>query len=134
MLATSWKATGLIRPIWLRMPAKTYKREALAAATGIPASNLSAMNRGRLPVTPESAAKIMAAVPGVTLLDLGAPEVSDDAQSLLALDRLAKLEVALERVLLGMHQAGMKLPTARGDSRSAATVARSLRQTAGDAG
>jgi len=73
VLATSWKAIGRIRPIWSRLDAPKERRELLARLTRIPAPDLSAMNTGKRPMTMAKAERIMAAVPGVTLLDLGAP-------------------------------------------------------------
>jgi hypothetical protein len=72
-------------------------RGELARLTGIPATNLSAINQGNKPLTPESAQKIMDAVPGVTLLDLGASDeiVADDPLSQLLIERVARLEEAV---------------------------------------
>ena len=91
MLATSWIAKDLVRPIWQRMPVDHYKREELAKRTGIPASNLSSMNTGGMPMTMEQARKIVAAVPGLTLADLGAPEAVVAARDPTVLDRLGEL-------------------------------------------
>ncbi len=129
MLATSWIAKDLVRPIWQRMPVKTYKREELAKRAGIPASNLSSLNTGGLPMTIEQAQKIVDAVPGVTLADLGAPEEVVAVQVPGVLDRLQSLQAEadrarglLERVLLALDQAGIALPDAPAEARSAATA------------
>jgi len=67
VLATSWKATGLVQPAWLRLDVEKDKRGELARRTGIPATSLSQMNTGRRPMTPEAAQRIVAAVPGLRL-------------------------------------------------------------------
>jgi hypothetical protein len=95
VLATSWKATGLVKPIWQRLPAAKDKRGELARLTGIPATNLSSLNTGS-PMTMEMASRIVSAaspfIPGLSVLDLGAPEEAADEPGLLLLDRLRSLE------------------------------------------
>jgi hypothetical protein len=71
------------------------KRGQLALLTGIPESNLSAMNTGKRPMTMESARRIVAAVPGLSVLDLGAREEGAAPDARPALSRLAALEDAL---------------------------------------
>ena len=97
VLATSWKAIGRIRPIWSRLDAPKERRELLARLTRIPAPDLSAMNTGKRPMTMAKAERIMAAVPGVTLLDLGAPVAGEVQPARLAL-ALAQLREAMEAV------------------------------------
>lgn len=101
MLATSWKATGLVRAAWLRLDVEKDKRGELAARTGIPATNLSGMNTGRIPMTRESARRIATAVPGLTEADLGAPSaelgVSRDERSSAVVDLLVELQERIER-------------------------------------
>lgn len=103
MLATSWKATGLVLPIWNRLDVEKDKRGELARLTGITATTLSGMNRGRIPMTPEAAARIAAAVPGVTSMDLGAPEeAASEEETLLLSDlrrRLARAEGQVDWLL-----------------------------------
>lgn len=90
VLATSWKAPGLVRDAWLRLDVAKGHREELARLTGIPAPNLSGFNTGRRPLTMEMAQRIVAAVPGLTLADLGAPAAEPENPSFP--DRLATLE------------------------------------------
>lgn len=101
MLSTSWKATGLVQPIWNRLPVKTGKREELARLTGLQPTDLSRLNTGKRSMTMSLATRIAAAVPGVTVLDLGAPEEAADEPSLAMLSdlrrRLAEIEAALEQ-------------------------------------
>lgn len=118
MLATSWKATGLVRQAWQRLEVKSYKRERLAELTGIPAPNLSRMNTGKMPMTLATAEKIVQVVPGITVLDLGATEAGDDAVARTALLRLAELEATLERVLIALDDAGIELPADPQDGES----------------
>lgn len=92
VLATSWSAKGLVRAAWLRLAVEKGHREELARLTGIPATNLSAMNTGKRPMTGEMAARIVAAVPGITQADLGAPEEADAAPSPAQPDRQEELE------------------------------------------
>jgi len=84
-----------VRRAWLRLDVEKGNREELARLTGIPATSLSAMNTGRRAMTPEMAARIAAAVPGLSVLELGAPEeeAGREEQSMLA--RLEALEAAL---------------------------------------
>lgn len=119
MLATSWKATGLVRAAWLRLDVPKDKRGELARLTGIPPTNLSGMNKGRLPMTPESALRIMQAVPGLTLEELGAPEERQATDVLPLGVRLEALEARLARLyaetargfaLLGHRQHGLGDP------------------------
>lgn len=117
MLATSWNAKGLVKPIWHRLEG-TYRREQLAELTGIPANNLSRLNSGALPMTMRTAQKIADAVEGVTVLDLGAPGAGGDVESELALDRLARLEERLERLLQHLVAEGIVTPGSTADGRS----------------
>lgn len=98
MLATSWKATGLVRAAWLRLDVPKDKRGELARLTGIPPTNLSGMNRGRLPMTPETALRIVQAVPGLTLEELGAPEEQPAIGVLPVGARLEALEALVARL------------------------------------
>jgi transcriptional regulator with XRE-family HTH domain len=81
-----WYATGLLERLWSR---PGWNRDKLAEATGIRGNTLSAYNTGGRRLGIVNARRIAGAL-GVTLLDLGAPEVpaSEDP----ALDRLAELE------------------------------------------
>lgn len=94
MLATSWKATGLVRAAWRRLDVQAGHREELAALTGIRPNDLSRMNTGKRAMTLETAQRIADAVPGLTVYDLGAPaEAEDAADSPPSVpDRLAALE------------------------------------------
>lgn len=104
MLASSWKAKGLVRAAWLRLDVPKNHREKLAELTGIPASNLSGMNTGRLVMTLESAQRIAAAVPGLSVLELGAPlEHADPA----GLTLLGRLEEVAEMVANGFGALGV---------------------------
>lgn len=119
MLASSWKAKGLLQPIWSRLDVPTYKREKLSELTGIPVSNLSSMNTGRMPMTLEMAQRIVRAVPGVTLADLGAPEAVVAQHEPLVLARLEQVEADI-RLLRSMIQrlgkiAGEDLPELQDD-------------------
>lgn len=98
VLATSWKAPGLVRDAWLRLDVEKGHREELARLTDIPPSNLSSFNTGRRPLTMEMAQRIADAVPGLTLADLGAPGEAEDAGSRSIADRLAEAEEALNRL------------------------------------
>ena len=98
VLATSWNAAGLVRAAWLRLDVEKAHREVLAERTGIPATSLSAMNTGKRPMTPAMARRIVAAVPGLTVLDLGAVEDEDDEEAQTLRDRLEEAELELARV------------------------------------
>ena len=105
VLATSWKAIGLVRAAWLRLDVEKGHREKLAELTGIPAPNLSGMNTGRIPMTRETAQRIADAVPGFSVLELGAPvEEADDAGETM-LSRLRSLEAALAEAVGLMREA-----------------------------
>jgi hypothetical protein len=93
MLASSWKTRGLVEKAWLRLSPPTRKE--LARLTGIAEPNLSGMNTGRLPTTLESAERICAKVPGLTLADLGAREAEVAESDPTVLDRLEELAVTL---------------------------------------
>lgn len=95
MLATSWNATGLVRDAWLRLDVPKGHREELARLTGIPATSLSAMNTGHRPMTMAQAERIAAAVPGLTLLDLGAREEEANVEHRSIVARLEEAEAAL---------------------------------------
>lgn len=95
MLASSWRAVGLVEKAWQRLDPPT--RQELSRLTGIAEPNLSGMNTGRLPMTLESAARIVAAVPGLTVADLGAREEEVAQSDPTVLDRLQRLEDALEK-------------------------------------
>ena len=88
-----------MRPIWLQLDVPTGKREELARLTGIPPTNLSAMNTGKLPMTMEMAGRIVRAVPGVSLLDLGAPEAAAPEEATFLRGRLAEVSSSLAEVL-----------------------------------
>lgn len=92
MLATSWKATGLVQPVWNRLDVPKDKRGELARLTGIPATNLSAMNTGNMPMTMEMAERIAAAIEGLSVLELGAPLELADQRGQTLLDRLQEVE------------------------------------------
>ena len=94
MLATSWKAKGLVRQAWLRLDVKQGHREKLSELTGIPPPNLSGMNSGRLPMTMEMAQRITDVIPGLSVLELGAPEEQADAEGETLLSRLGELAAA----------------------------------------
>lgn len=83
--------------MWKRLDVPKGHRDELARLTGIPATNLSGMNTGRLPMTREAAERIVAAVPGVTVADLGAPLETREAPPPLS-DRLATLEARVDRL------------------------------------
>ena len=73
--------------------------EELARLTGIPASNLSSMNTGRLPMTMATAERIAAAVPGLSVLDLGAPSEAAAAEDPpLVLVRLQRVEETIAQI------------------------------------
>lgn len=101
MLANSWKAKGLIQPIWQRLDVEKDKRGELARLTRIAATDLSAMNQGNRPMTEATARRIMDAVPGVTMADLGQPQ-----------ENPATLSARLERSL---RSAGLTVPQAARD-------------------
>lgn len=70
MLATSWLATGLLKPIWLSLDVSQGHAKELARLTGIPANDLYALNNGTKVMTLARAEKIIAAVSGFTVADL----------------------------------------------------------------
>ena len=107
MLATSWKATGLVEQAWKRLDPPI--RDELARLTSIPASNLSGLNTGRLPMTTEMAQKIADAVPGLSVLELGAPEEEADAEGQTLLRRLTELEDALNRLGPDLRELGKRV-------------------------
>lgn len=92
MLSDSWLATGLVRPVWAQLDVEKDHRGELARLTGIQATVLSAINTGKRPMTLETAQRIADAVPGVTLIDLGAPEESAPVEYPLIRRRLEALE------------------------------------------
>lgn len=94
MLSTSWKATGLVKPIWHRLEGKG-KREQLAALSGITPTDLSALNTGHKSMTPQLALRIAQAVPGITPLDLRPPQEEEVSLDPGVLDRLRELEDAV---------------------------------------
>lgn len=89
MLASSWKAQKTVEKAWLRLDPPT--RDELARLTKIPATNLSGLNTGRLPMTQEMAERICRAVPGLTLADLGAREAEISEAEPTVVQRLEEL-------------------------------------------
>lgn len=90
----SWYATGLVEPLWQRLGVDDGRDE-LARRTGIPGTNLSSMNTGKRRMTMNMARRIVAQVPGSTVLELGAPirDADPAGQSF-----LAHLEALAEKV------------------------------------
>jgi transcriptional regulator with XRE-family HTH domain len=115
-----WNAKGLLAAHW----DKVGKRDGLAAATGITGETLSGYNSGSRPLGKKNATKI-AAVLGVSLLDLGAPEAeADDPPSQAALVLLAELSAEVKRLsadLVAAQQRLEKLESQRGPRGSAAS-------------
>lgn len=103
MLATSWKAKGLVKPIWHRLPVQKGKREELARLTGLQASDLSALNTGNRAMTLDVAQRIADAVEGVTIYDLGAPATAEGDEGPLLLQRLARLEASSENLTTSLE-------------------------------
>lgn len=98
-----------MRPVWAKLDVPKARREKLAELTGIPAPNLSGLNTGRLPMTREMAQRIVDAVPGLSVLELGAPaEEADDAGETL-LTRLEELEAALAESVRKQSTMGREL-------------------------
>lgn len=87
----TWPARGLLTRIYERVGG----RDALATISGIGGTSLSSINGGDRPLSLDAARKIMAAVPGTTLLELGAPLglVEDDRN---VYDRLEELVTQAE--------------------------------------
>lgn len=96
MYETSWKAKGLVRAAWKRLNVEKDKRGELSRLTGIPPTNLSGMNTGRLPTTLEAAHRIVRVVPGIDVEDLGAPAIVFENGPQSVADRLAVLEEIVE--------------------------------------
>lgn len=94
VLASSWKAKGLLLPIWHRLEGKG-KREQLAALVGVAPNDLSAINTGNKPMTAQLALRIASAVPGVTPLDLRPPQEAEAVLDPGVFDRLRELEDAV---------------------------------------
>lgn len=98
MLATSWKATGLVRKVWQSLDGPD-KRGQLAERTGIQATDLSQLNTGKRPMTMALATRIASAVDGFTIDDLGAPAIEDaDRGPVTVLQRLEAIEARQENV------------------------------------
>lgn len=90
-----WKATGLLSPLWARLDGG---REALAALTGIRATELSSYNSGAKNLGISNARRIADALE-ISVLDLGAPEgAAETRRELRVVDRLRAVEAALNRL------------------------------------
>lgn len=87
-----WKATGLLRPLWLAYTggACIARRDAFAKAVGSSGTTLSAINAGSRNLGIGLARRI-AEVAGVSVLDVGAPEDLVDARGRTLLDHLEEL-------------------------------------------
>jgi hypothetical protein len=94
--SVGWKRRGILDPIYARLAAEGHSdaRDELARRTGIPGTNLSAINRANRAMTDGYAIRIANAVEGVSPADLGSDAGGGGAQALLTLDRLQALEAA----------------------------------------
>lgn len=91
----SWIATGLVEKAWKRLDPPT--RDHLAERLGLKAAtNLTKMNTGTMPMSPEYADRIASVVPGITVFDLGAPVAVVAEKDPSALDRLQSLEAEVD--------------------------------------
>lgn len=94
----SWKATGLLAPLWGRVGG----RDALAERTGIQPATISGYNTGRLNLTLNAARRIALAL-DVTIYDLGAPaEIEMDGSPLLR--QLAEIRSVLDELVSQLAQ------------------------------
>src|ERR1044072_3375769 len=91
MSVASWDATGLLEAVYKI----AGSRDKLAAETGIPAPNLSAINNGRRPLTVDYAERIMAVYPEGTLQSLGGEAATVVQRRRSVLDRLEALEATV---------------------------------------
>jgi hypothetical protein len=83
-----------VEKAWKRLDPPT--RDELARQLGLKAAtNLTKMNTGALPMTPEYAARIVAVVPELTIADLGAPSSVAAESDPTVLDRLGELATAV---------------------------------------
>jgi hypothetical protein len=94
-MAQSWIAKGLVKEAWSRLGV-TNGRDSLAQLTGIPGTNLSAMNTGKKRMTVEQGQKIAKAT-GATLLELGAPVAAVAPEERSLFDLLATAQDEAER-------------------------------------
>ena len=108
-----WDATGLVEKAWKRLEPPT--RDRLAELLGLKApTNISKLNTGDLPMTPEYAARIAAVVPGLTIADLGAPSSVVVEVDPTVLDRQEELAKAVKKLSeriedLAVHIAAIEL-------------------------
>lgn len=92
----AWRRKGVLEAVYaeLKRQGVDHPVKHLAQLTGIPAGNLSQINTGNRDMTDGYADRIVAAVPGITRLDLGAAAREDDLSDrrvLARLDELAKI-------------------------------------------
>lgn len=117
MALRRWKADGLVEQAWKRLDPPT--RDELARRLGLKAAtNISKLNTGNMLMTDDYAERICAVVPGLTAADLGAPEDVVAELAPTVLDRLARLEDRLERVLAALVKAGIEIPESTTGGRS----------------
>ena len=134
----SWWADGLVRRAWERLDPPT--RDELERRTGIRGTTLAGYNTGRSRrredgtpsgrrLSMSAATKIIEAVPGLTLADLGAPAAVLSETEPTVLDRLrsaeaecARAQSTIERILAALISAGIELPAGEADRRSDATA------------
>jgi hypothetical protein len=113
---TSWRATGLLQPIWKRLDVEKGHRDEFAKRTGFAGSDISSLNTGTLPMTEEKAQKIIDGVPELklTLLDLrpAEPAMSERERRSLA-DRLEEVADLAARgfLALGVTRAQLRPPS-----------------------
>lgn len=90
-----WKAAGLLEPVY----EKAGGRDALAEKAGVSIAHLSGVNSGKRDLGITVARKIANSVPGVTVLDLGAPEeAAIEEEHLLLADLRNRLAITEDEV------------------------------------
>jgi hypothetical protein len=107
-----WDASGLVEKAWKRLEPPT--RDQLAKRLGLKApTNISKLNTGELPMTIEYAQRIVKAVPGLTLADLGAPSSVVAELDPTVLEHLEELATAVAvltlKVDMGLENLGQRV-------------------------